>query len=368
MAGNSFGRLFRLTTFGESHGAAIGGIVDGCPAGIPISETAIQAELDKRKPGCGDASTQRKESDRVQLLSGTFNELSTGTPIGFIIRNEDHRSSDYGNIAEVFRPGHADWTYFSKYNHIRDYRGGGRASGRETACRVVGGSIAREVLRKFCGAEILAGCVELGSIAVPEAEINLEQAQATPFFAASQAVVPLWENAIAKARADGDTLGGIVRIIAKHIPAGLGEPVFDKLDADLAKALMSVGAVKGIEIGSGFRAPRMKGSLNNDTMLPGGFDEKNDEPIPIFGSNFAGGILGGISTGQEIILQAAVKPIASISREQETIDKHGNAVKIRIGGRHDLSALPRIVPVLAAMTALALADALLLHLGRAGRI
>lgn len=368
MSGNSFGRLLRLTTFGESHGVAIGGIIDGCPAGIPISEAIIQAELDRRRPGSGAASTKRKESDRIQLLSGILDNLSTGTPIGFMIKNEDHHSSDYSDIADVFRPGHADWPYYRKYNHIRDYRGGGRASGRETACRVVGGSIAREILRKFCQADILAGCVELGGIAVPETDINLEHAHSTPFFAASPAVVPSWEDTIALARAKGDTLGGIVRIIAKNIPAGLGNPVFDKLDAELAKALMSVGAVKGIEIGSGFSSARMKGSQNNDPLLPGGFDEINNEPVPAFGSNNAGGILGGISTGQEIVLQAAVKPIASIGMEQETIDKNGNPVRIRIGGRHDLSALPRIVPVLAAMTALTLADALLMHLGQAGKL
>lgn len=368
MSGNSFGRLLRLTTFGESHGAAIGGIIDGCPAGIPISEAVIQAELDKRRPGSGSASTKRKESDRVQLLSGTFDNLTTGTPIGFLIKNEDQHSSDYEALADVFRPGHADWTYFRKYNHIRDYRGGGRASGRETACRVVGGSIAREILRTFCQAEILAGCVELGGIAIPEEDINLEQAHATPLFAASPKVVPLWENEIARVRSEGDTLGGIVRIIAKNVPPGLGNPVFDKLDADLAKALMSVGAVKGIEIGSGFRAARFKGSQNNDPLLPDRFDKLNNEPVPAFGSNNAGGILGGISTGQEIVMQAAVKPIASIGREQETIDKYGNPVRINVGGRHDLSAIPRIVPVLAAMAALALADALLLHLGQAGRI
>lgn len=368
MSGNTFGRLLRLTTFGESHGVAIGGVVDGCPAGIPISEAVIQADLDKRRPGGGGASTKRKESDRVQLLSGIFDNLSTGAPIGFLIRNEDHHSSDYNSLADVFRPGHADWTYFRKYNHIRDYRGGGRASGRETACRVVGGCIAREILRRFCKAEILAGCVEMGGIAVPETDINLEQAQNTAYCAASPTIIPLWENAIAEARAEGDTLGGIVRILAKNIPAGLGNPVFDKLDADLAKSLMSVGAVKGVEIGSGFRSAGMRGSQNNDPLLPGGYDEINNEPVPAFGSNNAGGILGGISTGQDIILQAAVKPIASVNMEQKTIDKNGNAVRIRVGGRHDLSALPRIVPVLAAMTALTLADALLLQLGQAGRI
>lgn len=352
MAGSTFGRIFRLTTFGESHGPAIGGIVDGCPAGLEFCEADAQADLDLRKPGSGPAATKRKEADRIQILSGLFEGKTTGAPIGFIIANEDQRSRDYGNLADVFRPGHADYSWFRKYKGIRDYRGGGRASGRETACRVAAGAIAKKLLQKACSARIYAACVELGGIAVPPDGQDLPNAMERPYFAASDAAPPLWDAAVERARAVGDTLGGIVRIVAQNIPAGLGEPVFDKLDATLAHALMSVGAVKAVAVGEGFAAARLAGSANNDALVPG---------QPPFASNHAGGILGGVSTGQEILLEAAVKPIASIAREQRTIDRQGNAANIVIGGRHDLAAIPRIVPVLAAMTALALADALLLQ-------
>lgn len=352
MAGNTFGRILRLTTFGESHGAGIGGILDGCPAGLEISEAEIQAELDLRKPGQGLTATKRKESDRIQLLSGIFEGRTTGTPIGFFIANEDHRSRDYGNLANIFRPGHADYSYFRKYNEIRDYRGGGRASGRETACRVAGGAIAKKILAKVCSGRILAGCVEFAGIAVPQAEEDLEYALERPYFAAGDSILPQWDEAVANARKAGDTLGGIVKVVARNMPAGLGEPVFERLDAMLAMALMSVGAVKGVEVGSGFAAAKKRGSGNNDPLQPG---------AETFASNNAGGILGGISTGQEIVLRAAVKPIASLAMEQHTIDKNGNAVAISVGGRHDLSAIPRVIPVLSAMTALTLADALLLQ-------
>lgn len=360
MAGNTFGQIFRLTTFGESHGAAIGGIVDGCPAGLRIDEKEIQAELDLRKPGAGGAATSRKEDDRIRLLSGIFEGRATGTPIAFCIENLNQRSGDYGHLANVFRPGHADYTYYYKYGGIRDFRGGGRASGRETAARVAAGAIAKNLLRKACGGVIYAAAVELGGVAVPEAEIELEQALGRPYFAASSAVVPKWDAAVEQARKAGDTLGGIVRIVARNIPPGLGEPVFDKLGAVLAHALMSVGAVKGVEIGAGFGAARITGSVNNDPLYP------PQNPVsglvcPQFGGNNAGGILGGISTGQDIVLQVAVKPIASIARKQDTIDREGHKTQIQIGGRHDLSAIPRVVPVLSAMTALALADALLLQ-------
>lgn len=357
MAGDTFGRLFTLTTFGESHGPAIGGIVDGCPPGIKIDEAEIQRELDLRKPGAGLASTKRRESDEIRLLSGVFNGLTTGTAIGFVIHNSGQHSSDYAELADIFRPGHADWSYFRKYRGIRDYRGGGRASGRETACRVAGGAIAKAVLARYCQASIAAGAVELGGIAVPKDEIDLAGASRRPFFAASDAIVPAWEQAVAQSRAAGDTLGGVVMVEASGIPAGLGNPVFDKLDARLAYALMGVGSVKGVEIGEGFGAARLKGSENNDAILPG-------ENGPKFASNNAGGILGGISSGQTIIARAAIKPIASISLEQQTVNSRGEPEKIRIGGRHDLSAIPRVVPVLSAMTALALVDALLAQKGQ----
>lgn len=354
MAGNTFGRVFRLTTFGESHGAAIGAILDGCPAGLPISEAEIQAELDLRKPGGGFGATTRKESDKVSILSGVFEGKATGTPLAFLIHNEDQRSRDYGDLASCFRPGHADWSYHCKYGGIRDYRGGGRASGRETAMRVAGGAVARKLLEAACGAKIMAAAVALGGIAVPADQIDMAGALKRPFFAASDTVVPLWEDAVARARELGDTIGGIIRIEAFNIPAGLGEPVFDKLDARLAYALMGIGAVKGVEIGEGFKSAGLYGSENNDAMLPGAEG-------PAFASNHAGGILGGISTGQPIVLQAAIKPIASIPREQETVDIDGKPARIRIGGRHDLSAIPRAVPVAGAMVALVLADALLLQ-------
>lgn len=360
MSGNTFGKIFRLTTFGESHGIAIGGILDGCPAGLPLNEEKIQKELDLRKPGDGLASTARKEADKIHILSGVFEGLTTGTPIGLYVANEDQRSRDYGNLADIFRPSHADWSYFQKYNGIRDYRGGGRASGRETAIRVAAGAIAKELLANVADVKIHAATVALGGIRVPDNEADLPGAVKRPFFAASDQIIPLWDEAVQNARRDGDTLGGIVRIAADNVPAGLGEPVFAKLDACLAYALMSVGAVKGVEIGSGFKAAAMKGSAHNDSLLPkvGSTGKKLECD---FESNNAGGIVGGISTGQPIILQAAVKPIASLPQEQLTIDRKGKPTKICIGGRHDLAAIPRIVPVLSAMTALVLADALLLQ-------
>lgn len=360
MAGNSFGRILRLTTFGESHGVAIGGILDGCPAGLPIDLEEIQADLDLRKPGQSSTSTKRREADRLNLLSGVFEGLSTGTPIAFYIANEDQRSRDYGNLAKLFRPGHADWTYFCKYRGIRDYRGGGRSSGRETAVRVAAGAIAKKILSCACGALVEAACIELGGISLPEEEIDTAGARTRPYFAASDKMPPLWDEAVARARAEGNSLGGIVQIIAKNVPAGLGEPVFDKLDAILAQAILSVGAVKGIEFGSGFLGAKSGGKENNDELFPG---EKSLDarPRPHFSSNNSGGILGGISTGQDIVFRVAVKPIASLGIEQNTIDEQGNAAVVRTLGRHDLAAIPRIIPVLTAMTALTLADALLLQ-------
>ena len=352
MNANTFGHLFRLTTFGESHGPALGGVVDGCPAGVALDEAVIQAELDRRKPGQGLASTTRKESDRIQLLSGVFEGKSTGTPIGFTIANEDQRSRDYSAVKDIFRPGHGDITYLAKYG-VRDYRGGGRASGRETACRVAGGAIAQEMLRQH-GIEVRAYTIELGGIAAQTRDAL--GAQARPFFAADPEVIAAWETAIRAAKAAGDSLGGIVEVEALGVPAGLGDPVFDKLDAKLAYALMGVGAVKAVEIGAGFAAARLRGSQNNDPILPNGF-----------GSNNAGGILAGISSGQPIVVRAAVKPIPSIASEQATITTDRAPTALRVGGRHDVSAIPRIVPVLKAMVLLALADALLLQESRRPR-
>lgn len=360
MAGNTFGKILRLTTFGESHGPGLGGVLDGCPAGMPIDEAEIQVELDLRKPGASPASTRRSEADRIHILSGVFEGLSTGTPIAFYIANEDQRSRDYGNLAELFRPGHADWTYFRKYNGIRDYRGGGRSSGRETAARVAAGAIAKKLLKTVCGCVIEAACVELGGLAVSPGEKDLAGALKRSYFAAADSMPPIWDEAIARARENNDTLGGIVEVMARHVPPGLGEPVFDKLDAVLAQAALSVGAVKGIEFGSGFAGARSGGRENNDEIFPGSLSAEG-VPSPRFDTNNAGGILGGISTGQDIVFRVAVKPIASLGIEQNTIDTKGNAIKVRTGGRHDLSAIPRVIPVLTAMTALSLGDALLLQ-------
>jgi chorismate synthase len=345
MSGNTFGTLFRLTTYGESHGPGLGGVVEGCPAGIPLDEGMIQRELDRRKPGQGGlASTARKEADRVRILSGVFDGVTTGTPIGFHVENTDHRSTDYSAIKDVFRPGHADFTFNAKFG-MRDYRGGGRSSGRETVSRVAGGAIALELLRAE-GISIFAYTVELGGIPAPLTDF--EGAQARPYFSPDSDIVAAWDERIREVKGEGDTLGGVVEVRATCVPAGLGEPVFDKLDARLAYALMSVGAVKGVEIGSGFAAARSMGSANNDPITPEGF-----------ASNNAGGILGGISSGQDIVVRAYVKPIPSIAREQRTVTTSGEAVAITVGGRHDIAAIPRINPVLKAMAALTLADLLL---------
>jgi chorismate synthase len=352
VSGNSYGRLFRLTTFGESHGPGLGGVIDGCPAGILLDEAMIQRELDRRKPGQGLGTSTRKETDQVRLLSGIFNGQSTGTPMGFVIFNQDQRSRDYSQLEHVFRPGHADFTYQAKYG-IRDHRGGGRASGRETVCRVVGGAVAQEFLRTV-GIAVHAYTLELGGIAVSDPHPDLEAIANRPFFASNPDVISLWEERIKDVRSQGDTLGGTVEIQASGVPAGLGEPVFDKLDARLAYALMGVGAVKAVEIGAGIQASRLLGSANNDPILPEGF-----------ASNNAGGILGGISSGQPLIVRAAIKPIPSIAQLQRTVDDQNREVELTIAGRHDICAIPRIVPVLKAMVCLTLADMILLQRAQA---
>ncbi len=348
MSGNTFGQRFRLTTFGESHGVALGGIIDGCPAGLPLCEEDIQKDLDRRKPTKNLAATPRRESDTVRILSGVFEGKTTGTPLAFMIANEQQHSKDYASLADVFRPGHADFTYEKKYG-IRDHRGGGRSSGRETAARVAGGAVARCLLGTY-GIQIYGATIALGGLRVPE--IEMTAAGSRPYYAAHADTVMQWEELLHNARTQGDTLGGLVRIEAHNVPAGLGDPVFDKLDARLGAALFSVGAVKGVEIGAGFQAASMTGSQNNDSMAPEGFL-----------TNHAGGMLGGISTGQSLVLTAAIKPIPSIAQAQHTINRAGEAVSITIAGRHDICAIPRIVPVLEAMTALVLADTLLLNLG-----
>lgn len=344
MGGNSFGTLFRITTWGESHGEGLGVVIDGCPPRIDLSNKDIQKELDRRKPGKGKGSSPRKERDRVEILSGIFEGKTTGTPISLLIRNEDVDSSSYEEWKEVFRPGHADFTYQAKYG-IRDYRGGGRASARETIGRVAAGAVAKKILRKE-KVEIIAYTLELGGIRAEK--IDYKEIERNILRCPDRKAAAAMRMKIEEAKARGDTLGGIVEILVQGCPPGLGEPVFDKLEADLAKAVMSIGAVRGVEIGAGFGVARMLGSQSNDPLGPKGF-KKND----------AGGILGGISNGADIVLRAAVKPIPSISLEQRTVNQAKRPVSLRIKGRHDISAIPRINPVCEAMVAIVLVDHLL---------
>jgi chorismate synthase len=344
MGGNSFGTLFRITTWGESHGKALGVVIDGCPPRIDLSSEDIQKELNERRPGQGKGSSPRKEGDKVEILSGIFEGKTTGTPISLVIRNEDVDSSSYEEWKEVFRPGHADFTYQAKYG-IRDHRGGGRASARETVGRVAAGAVAKKILGKE-KVEILAYTLELGGIRAEK--IDDEEIERNVLRCPDRKAAAAMERKIEETKARGDTLGGIVEILVRGCPPGLGEPVFDKLEADLAKALMSIGAVRGVEIGAGFGVARMFGSQSNDPLGPEGF-EKND----------AGGILGGISNGADIVARVAVKPIPSISLEQRTVDQAMRPVSLRIKGRHDVSAIPRINPVCEAMVAIVLADHLL---------
>lgn len=344
MAGNTTGMLFKVTTWGESHGPAIGAVIDGCPAGLEISAAEIQAELDRRRPGQGPASTSRAEADRVEILSGIFEGKTNGTPISLVIRNRDAASSDYVHLRDVFRPGHGDYTYFHKYG-IRDHRGGGRASGRETAARVAAGAIAKKLLEQ-AGIKVYAFTRELGGVAV--GKINFADMGSNQLGCPDAEAARIMEKKLQEARESGDTLGGIVEIRVQGCPAGLGEPVFDKIDAALAAAVMGIGTVKGVEIGAGFAAAGMAGSESNDAIGPKGFS-----------SNNAGGILAGITNGNEIIIRAACKPIPSIAKEQETVNTKGEPVKIAVKGRHDVCVIPRILPVCEAMVSLVLADHLL---------
>jgi chorismate synthase len=344
LGGNSCGTLFRITTWGESHGKAVGVVIDGCPPKIDLAVEEIQRELDRRRPGLGKGSSPRGEKDRVQILSGVFAGKTTGTPLSLLVMNEDVDSGPYEELKDVFRPGQADFTYQAKYG-IRDYRGGGRASARETVGRVAAGAIAKKILQKE-EIEVTSYTLELGGVRAEKmdyGEIGLNRLLCPDREAAKQ-----MEEKIEQARLRGDSLGGIVEMLVRGCPAGLGEPVFDKLEADLAKGLMSIGAVRGVEVGAGFRVARMFGSECNDPLGPEGF-EKND----------AGGILGGISSGADILLRVAVKPIPSISLEQKTVDHSLRPAVIKVRGRHDVSAIPRINPVCEAMVAIVLADHLL---------
>jgi chorismate synthase len=403
MSGNTFGRIFRLSTYGESHGPGLGGIVEGCPAGLALSEEDIQSELDLRRPGgekSGNAGTTRNEADRVRLLSGVFAGMTTGTPIAFHVENSNQRSGDYDALAAVLRPGHADLGFLAKYG-LRDHRGGGRSSGRETLSRVAGGAIAQKFLQTR-GIGLLAFACELGGIAAPVTDAA--GAAGRPFFCPDEATVPLWNERVETVKKAGDTLGGLVRLMAFGLPAGLGEPVFDKLDARLAYAFMGIGAVKGVEAGLGFASSRLTGSENNDAFLPFASRDASKAPdeagrgkfgdeatrccsekdaqtgrasggeavVPAAGSlpggapyafsgNKAGGVLGGMSSGAPLVMTVAVKPISSIAMRQSTISLDGKPASIAIGGRHDISAIPRIVPVIKAMAALVIADYVLLQ-------
>ncbi|MDA9576099.1 chorismate synthase [Flavobacteriaceae bacterium] len=349
MAGNSFGNVFKLTTFGESHGLAIGGVIDGCPAGISIDFDAIQREMDRRKPGQSKIVTQRKEPDTVEFLSGIFEGITTGTPIGFIIKNANQKSKDYSHIKDVFRPSHADFTYTEKYGQ-RDYRGGGRSSARETACRVVAGAIAKQFLNII---EINAYTASVGAIALNKnyQDLDLSKTESNAVRCPDPVMAEKMIDRIKAIRKEGDTIGGTVSCVIKNVPIGLGEPVFDRLHAQLGKAMLSINAVKGFEYGSGFEGVRMKGSEHNDVFNTDGSTK----------TNRSGGIQGGISNGMDIYFNVAFKPVATVMQAQETIDKDGNAVEMHGKGRHDPCVVPRAVPIVEAMAALVLADFMLLN-------
>jgi chorismate synthase len=347
MAGNTFGHIFTVTSFGESHGPAIGCVVDGCPPGLALSVEDIQQDLDRRKPGTSRHVTQRQESDTVEILSGVFEGKTTGTPIALLIRNEDARSRDYGNLIDTFRPGHADYTYWQKYG-IRDHRGGGRASARETAVRVAAAAIAKKWLYEKYGVVIRGYMSQLGPIDVPFK--HWAEVGKNPFFAANSEVVPKLESFMDKLRKAGDSVGARITTVAESVPVGWGGPVYAKLDADLAGAMMSINAVKAVEIGSGFSSVMQRGSEHGDELTPDGF-----------GTNHAGGILGGISTGQHVVVTIGIKPTSSIRVPRRSIDKQGKPVTVETNGRHDPCVGIRATPIAEAMMALVLMDHALLH-------
>lgn len=357
MPGNTFGQLFRVTTFGESHGPAIGGVVDGVPPGLPLAEADIQRDLDRRRTGQSRHTSQRREPDTVEILSGVFEGVTTGTPIGLLIRNQDARSRDYSEIRDKFRPGHADYTYVQKYG-IRDYRGGGRSSARETAVRVAAGAIARKVLRE--AVTVRGALVQLGPHAVDRNRWDWAAVAGNPFWCPDPAMVETWESFLDAVRKAGSSVGAVVEVVASGVPAGLGEPVFDKLDADIAKALMGIPAVKAVEIGAGIAAAALTGPENADEMRMG------EDGRPVFLSNNAGGILGGISSGQDIVARFAVKPTSSILTPRRTVTASGEDAEIVTKGRHDPCVGIRAVPVGEAMLALVLADHLLRQRGQCG--
>ncbi len=355
MSFNTFGKIFRFTTWGESHGPAIGCVIDGCPPNIPISEKDIQKDMDRRRPGQSKFTTQRKESDKVVILSGVFNGKSTGTPISIIIYNEDKRSRDYETIKDKFRPGHADYTYFMKYG-IRDFRGGGRQSARETACRVAAGAVAKIVLKKIIGKKfnVIGAVTQLGLMSCEKQNWNDSEIRKNPFFCPDKKSVKLWEKYLLAVRKSGSSCGAIIELRATGVPVGLGAPIYSKLDTDISAALMSINAVKGVNIGSGMGSAFLSGEENSDEM------RKKFGKIK-FKTNHAGGILGGISSGQNIIASFAVKPTSSILSSRETINKKGKNTKISVRGRHDPCVGIRAVPIGEAMLSCVILDHLLLH-------
>ena len=347
MSGNSIGRLFTLTSFGESHGGAIGGVVDGCPPGLELHEDDLQPDLDRRKPGQSRYTTQRREEDRVRILSGVFEGRTTGAPIGLLIENTDQRSKDYADIKDTFRPNHADYTYTQKYG-FRDYRGGGRSSARETAVRVAAGAIAKKYLRERLGVQVRGYLAALGPLEAPL--VDWDSVEQNPFFCADPAMVPRMEEYMQALIKSGDSIGARINVVASGLPPGLGEPVFDRLDADIAHAMMGINAVKGVEIGAGFAAVVQKGSEHRDEMTPQGFL-----------SNNAGGVVGGLSSGQDIVVSIAIKPTSSIRLPARSIDVAGNAVEVATHGRHDPCVGIRATPIAEAMLALVLMDHWLRH-------
>jgi len=342
MSGNSFGKSFVVTSFGESHGSAIGCIVDGCPPGLALDESDLQQDLDRRKPGTSRHTTQRREDDLVQILSGTFEGKTTGTPICLLIHNEDQRSKDYSDIKDLFRPGHADYSYTQKYG-FRDYRGGGRSSARETAMRVAAGGIAKKYLASRCGIQVRGYLSQLGSLKPVNFDWN--EVANNPFFCADAAMVPEMEKYMDALRKEGESIGAKISIVASGVPPGLGEPIFDRIDADIAHAMMSINAVKGVEIGAGFASIEFKGTQNRDEITPQGFL-----------SNHAGGTLGGITSGQDVLVNIALKPTSSIHLPGKSVDVDGNAVDIRTKGRHDPCVGIRATPIAEAMLAIVLMD------------
>ncbi len=344
MAGNSFGTLFKLTTFGESHGTAIGGIIDGCPAGVNLDLEKVQEELDKRRPGQSAIVTQRKEPDTVEFLSGIFEGKTTGTPIGFVIQNSNQKSKDYSHIKDTYRPSHADYTYDEKYG-VRDYRGGGRSSARETASRVVGGAIAKQIIPEISFSTYTASVGEI-EISVDHKELDFNLIESNPVRCPDPASAEKMETLIREIRSQGDTIGGTVQCVIKNVPKGLGEPVFNKLHAELGKAMLSINAVKGFEFGSGFEGTKLKGSQHNDQFNTDGSTT----------TNLSGGIQGGISNGMDIYFRVAFKPVATLMQKQQTINSKGEEVSMQGKGRHDPCVVPRAVPIVEAMAALVLAD------------